>query len=629
MQSPLLNLKSPLLLLLGVLLCGPFSTQVANAQAIAPLNLIERDLGPNSNWQSVLAAAGNGTQSNALRFGSVRVENRIFEGPWTALDNRDRLAIFSDDGCTITITPAGGAPQVVLSNFGRGQTLANLRLSLIPLNFVPTAGTTYTIRVQYSNISYTGAGDVDGLTLFRYRDETPAPPVVYDPQLNSDQHTSTTARLFWTPFPVAANFISYSLFRDVHANVTPSDTTRVGDSNTVSQTEIVDGKAPLPALIQDTTYFYKLRVRFREAGVEVTRDYPVHELKTLKDDFRVTLSGFPRACAGHIQDEVHTVSLEATAQRKNAAGTWENAPDTDFRLLLDTSGAQGSPPQLLKRETVDGTTTETPVASPLGISSDSTAKFAVRVLSGQQVSNNTILQVQVKRVSGGANPQTTWEEVASQRLEFAASESKRLFGIVNWDQGFTNDNGWYFDPIVFDQPNQKMECRLYLRFRKDTDDAKVDRDYFVIGGNPRPSVDTNSDGRLSDAERNAATVRGSHASPLVNSPGAGSEHIWFPVDGHTVRIRLQSLEIPGDSHTAPVAGLTPNVVTFCDADGNPLRVNAAGEPEAIPAGQPILIPEFLPVKVINGVATFYLKSGLQISQTTKINLRVQDATQIR
>jgi hypothetical protein len=91
-----------------------------------------------------------------------------------------RVAAFSDDGVTVTVTDvtagAAGTPTVVLNEKGNGQPLPNLAKSFHPLKTGPDAqndyefqaGRDYKIEVDYLNTKYTGRADLDGVLLIAY-----------------------------------------------------------------------------------------------------------------------------------------------------------------------------------------------------------------------------------------------------------------------------------------------------------------------------------------------------------------------------------------------------------------------------------------------------------------------------
>lgn len=139
-----------------ILLTTELSLATAQPQ---PLNRILVDI-QNRGWNEVL----NWGHDQELLQGSVKLEEKIFEGSFTATSDTTKFAIFSDDGCNIFIDG-----QNVHGKKGAGQALPKLGQSLHRIDFEFNEGQTYQIRVEYSNISYTGQGDIDGVTLFAYR----------------------------------------------------------------------------------------------------------------------------------------------------------------------------------------------------------------------------------------------------------------------------------------------------------------------------------------------------------------------------------------------------------------------------------------------------------------------------
>lgn len=106
-----------------------------------------------------------------------------FEGHFVPAEDSTQLAIFSDDGCTITVddlTPGKKKGQdiqnPVLKKLSVGQHLPNLAQSFHVLKLTDKKGkklswqkgNIYHIRVEYSNIIHTDKKDVDGCTLFAY-----------------------------------------------------------------------------------------------------------------------------------------------------------------------------------------------------------------------------------------------------------------------------------------------------------------------------------------------------------------------------------------------------------------------------------------------------------------------------
>jgi hypothetical protein len=94
---------------------------------------------------------------------STQLQTIRFSGTFTPTDSDKALVIFSDDGCRVTIDGV-----VVFDRFNKGQHLPNLEQSFHLLPTFLRKGETVTIVVEYSNILYTGEGDMDGVTLFLF-----------------------------------------------------------------------------------------------------------------------------------------------------------------------------------------------------------------------------------------------------------------------------------------------------------------------------------------------------------------------------------------------------------------------------------------------------------------------------
>jgi len=90
-----------------------------------------------------------------------------FDGYFVPDSDNTQVAIFSDDGVDFYIDGTR-----ILNNRGRGQALPSLdsppNPSLIPLNSTWVGGKVYHVVVDFSNIIYTGALDIDGCTMFAY-----------------------------------------------------------------------------------------------------------------------------------------------------------------------------------------------------------------------------------------------------------------------------------------------------------------------------------------------------------------------------------------------------------------------------------------------------------------------------
>lgn len=117
-------------------------------------------------WSAVRSLA---QQQSAIAFGpnyrnfpATVPYYAAFEGDFIPASDDTRLAIFSDDGCDVTING-----QRVFNRLDRTQGLSDLTKSLSPLNYEFKAGQSYAIRIEYSNIIPVIV-DADGATLFAY-----------------------------------------------------------------------------------------------------------------------------------------------------------------------------------------------------------------------------------------------------------------------------------------------------------------------------------------------------------------------------------------------------------------------------------------------------------------------------
>ncbi len=95
----------------------------------------------------------------------------VYKGIFKPGDNNVKLAIFSDDGCDVTITNItdGTTPVKVLSRYKVGQALPS-DASFWPLSVEGSyiKDKMYLIEVKYSNTCYLSGTDIDGCTLIAY-----------------------------------------------------------------------------------------------------------------------------------------------------------------------------------------------------------------------------------------------------------------------------------------------------------------------------------------------------------------------------------------------------------------------------------------------------------------------------
>lgn len=162
-------LRLALLVLIGA---GISSTTFAQAQTLPNFGIARplEDVLDNMEgapWSAVNMAAKQQAQ------GTLGPKHRnipaslpfyaAFEGTFIPAASTTRLAVFSDDGCNVYLDGL-----LVHSALNRGQHLPAINQSLHPIAEELVAGRPYQVRVEYSNIIYSGTTDADGATLFAY-----------------------------------------------------------------------------------------------------------------------------------------------------------------------------------------------------------------------------------------------------------------------------------------------------------------------------------------------------------------------------------------------------------------------------------------------------------------------------
>lgn len=167
-------------LLASLLLGGVALSSVAQAYT-ATGNLPVQSEPSGSTWATVVADAtaqstpatppgsSNPSSGGTPIYHSTQLEETTLEGDFTADINTTELAIFSDDGSDVTIDG-----NKVWSAKDQGQALPDISNSLHKLPITLNPGQKYHIKIDYSNVIYTGNGDIDGVTLFAWSD----PPTV-------------------------------------------------------------------------------------------------------------------------------------------------------------------------------------------------------------------------------------------------------------------------------------------------------------------------------------------------------------------------------------------------------------------------------------------------------------------
>lgn len=149
--------------------------------ATYPLSTIFWNMGSATETQMRADAANLRTQ-----YDSNAEEMIDFEGYYIPASSNSKLAVFSDDGCDVYVNNEVTMPE----RNGDPQHLQTFGDSLNIVNHSWAAGQAYKIKICYSNIIYTGAGDIDGCTLYSYADGGQVYPLTTPTVTNV---TSTTA----------------------------------------------------------------------------------------------------------------------------------------------------------------------------------------------------------------------------------------------------------------------------------------------------------------------------------------------------------------------------------------------------------------------------------------------------
>ena len=97
---------------------------------------------------------------------ATETDRQVFKGQFKCKDNQLVIAVLSDDGVTVKVTNEETVIPTNVAFYEQGQALPNLDSSLKLVNGSWADGTTYNVEIDYSNICYTGDGDIDGLTLY-------------------------------------------------------------------------------------------------------------------------------------------------------------------------------------------------------------------------------------------------------------------------------------------------------------------------------------------------------------------------------------------------------------------------------------------------------------------------------
>lgn len=179
-----------------------------------------------------------------------------------------------------------------------------------------------------------------------------------------------------------------------------------------------------------------------------------------------------------------------------------------------------------------------------------------------------------------------------------AAEGRRRYGILQFNRGYSTDNGWDFDGLLLFDGDEVSLSTYFLKFRKN-ESAPLDEKYFLMNGQPVASVDTDGDEWVSPEEAAVSEVR----------PTLDDNDNWLSVSGHRLEIRIMEIiDADGFSVTLP----DPDYAYLCDAGGN--RIDGNGYVTVTTDG--------------SGRAHVYLRAGPLINQVSEIKLKAVDITQV-
>lgn len=438
------------------------NSQVAHAQTISTV-----DLRSSANGYSAVIADAtrinrdfeNRVPNTKLSYPSTSTGNRTLIGYFKANSAADRVAVFSDDGCSISIEEVNPAdykpvgPLIrYLSNAGVQQALPDLAQSLHQIAFVPATGKTYKFTINYTNLIYTGdaagSGDLDGANVYLYTDSSPAPTPTPTPTrspilLWSDQVTTTSARLQWTRCP-DADFQSYSLF---------SSKEPLSADNLAKATRLLSGETRKDAtefkdssLVANTHFYYVLRVRYTDNS---TQDTSCDFITPAAEEARLTFVAPIVACAGHVAG---SVVHEINVQGKAVVGADNHvAPNVTFSLSFDNN--VGKPKEARFVMSSGSTRTEVPTVT---LTSDSEGKVAFTVISSDVITNRVVVKATTQNESHETH------DAGSVSCDFRAAEASWEFGKVNGSR--PEDIVWNDPNALLSEPGNLIAVRAKVQF---------------------------------------------------------------------------------------------------------------------------------------------------------------------
>ena len=142
----------------------------------------------NKSEQDVRGIAKKQATAGPVLGSSKENEAVTFEGVFIPASDSAKLAFFSDDGVSVFINTEASS----LTQLGEGQPLPDLDKSFHVLSATLKKGVPYCLKILYKNVKYTGAGDVDGVTMFAFNGGG-AVKEKYQQYLNFIRHTNADA----------------------------------------------------------------------------------------------------------------------------------------------------------------------------------------------------------------------------------------------------------------------------------------------------------------------------------------------------------------------------------------------------------------------------------------------------
>ena len=362
-------------------------------------------------------------------------------------------------------------------------------------------------------------------------------------------------------------------------------------------------------------HYYRLFVRDAN-NIVASNEVEVSVLQKAPD---IEISGTPRACAGGTFDYVHLFSLQIDAKREGYGAFNE-------QLELSFEGNVGNPNKarfVFYDEEYNLVTAETQT-----LTTDWSGSGYILVMSSDTVSAPA-LSIKWK----GQNPNTLKlnnTAVTNIKCDFGKAQGKRRYGILFCDQGADDDEGFDFDPGLFDGPGSVVPGTYVLKWQQDPA-VTPDNKYFTIPAvNPSdPPVPVASIDNLNPTEEDDSEyLPGAQVRQYLNDAGN-----WWAVPNHKVEIKITEI-VPHENTTLSSSNPT-DYAFFVDAQGYVL--NGDGERALNSNGQaftnPSTAPEFqLPTSVMLqsdsvGKVRFFLCAAQFIDEAATVGVNATDKTQ--